>query len=144
MSTSAVSTSSLYQELQSYFSTRNGDVQQLGQALQSGNPADAQAAYNTITTLGKGGPFANGDAFRLSQREQAFTAVGHALQSGDLGAAQQAFAQLSSGQGQKAANPPGGTPVSTSGPEIILNLSSGSAAPPRWVLQSQAVRPARR
>jgi hypothetical protein len=128
MSTSAVSTSSLYQELQSYFSTRKSDVQQLGQALQSGNLADAQAAYSTITTLGKGGPFASGDPFRLSQREQAFAAVGQALQSGDLAGAQQAFAQLTSGQGPKAANPPIATPVSTSGPEIILNLSSGSGA----------------
>jgi hypothetical protein len=128
MSTSAVSTSSLYQELQSYFSTRKSDLQQLGQALQSGNLADAQAAYNTITTLGKGGPFANGDAFRLSQREQAFAAVGQALQSGDLAGAQKAFARLTSGQGQKAFNPPQGTPISTSGPEIIVNLSSASGA----------------
>jgi hypothetical protein len=128
MSTSAVSTSSLYQELQSYFSTRKSDLQQLGQALQSGNLADAQAAYNTITTLGKGGPFASGDPFRLSQREQAFAAVGQALRSGDLAGAQKAVAQLTSGQGHKAFNPPQGTPISTSGPEIILNLSSGSGA----------------
>jgi len=126
MSTSAVSTSSLYQELQSYFSTRKTDLQQLGQALQSGNLADAQAAYNTITTLGKAGPFANGDAFRLSRREQAFAAVGQALQSGDLVAAQKAFAHLKSELGHRAFNPPLGTPIS--GPEIILNLSSSSGA----------------
>lgn len=82
MSTSAVSSVSLNQQLQSYFQTRHTDVQQLGQALSSGNLANAQVAYNSIAALGQEGPFAKGNPFQLSQREQDFTAIGQALQSG--------------------------------------------------------------
>src|ERR1700733_14439950 len=83
MSTSAVSTSSLYQQLNQYYQTRGSDQQQLGQALSSGNLASAQTAYNNIVSLGKNGPFSSGNPFFLSQREQDFTAVGKALQAGD-------------------------------------------------------------
>ena len=93
MSTAAVSSGSIYQELQSYFQQRNTDVSQLGQDLTSGNLANAQQDFATLTGLGQGGPFANGDAFGAgSAREQDFTAIGQALQSGNLSAAQQAFA----------------------------------------------------
>jgi hypothetical protein len=132
MSTSAVSSSSLYQQLQSYFQTRSSDVQQLGQALSSGNLAQSQVAYNNITALGQGGPFANGNPFRVSQREQDFTAIGQALQSGDLAGAQQAFsALLKTFRGQSAQPVSTGaapTPVAspTTGPEVVINLSSGS------------------
>ena len=97
MSTAAVSSGSIYQELQSYFQQRNTDVSQLGQDLTSGNLANAQQDFATLTGLGQGGPFANGDAFGAgSAREQDFTAIGQALQSGNLSAAQQAFADLQS------------------------------------------------
>src|ERR1700722_5777433 len=97
MSTAAVSSGSIYQELQSYFQQRNTDVSQLGQDLTSGNLANAQQDFATLTGLGQGGPFANGDAFGAgSAREQDFTAIGQALQSGNLSAAQQAFAELQS------------------------------------------------
>src|ERR1700722_3031744 len=62
MSTSAVSSSSLYSQLGQYFQTRQSDLKQLGQALQSGDLASAQAAYNNIASLGQNGPFAGGES----------------------------------------------------------------------------------
>src|SRR5208282_5598379 len=128
MSTAAVSSSSIYQELQSYFQQRRSDLQQLGQDIQSGDLADAQQEYSAIQTLGQSGPFANGDAFKLSNREQDFNAIGQALQSGDLAGAQQALTQLEN-TFQRSGN--GSTPVSSSGSssapsgqEIILNLGN--------------------
>src|SRR5271163_613446 len=97
MSTTAVSSGSIYQELQSYFQQRSSDVSQLGQDLSSGNLANAQQDFATLQSLGQGGPNANGDVFASKdQREQDFNAIGQALQSGNLSAAQQAFAQLES------------------------------------------------
>ncbi len=97
MSIAAVSTGSIYQELQSFFQQRNSDVAQLGQDLTAGNVANAQQDFATLRSLGQSGPFANGDAFAAGNvREQDFTAIGQALQSGDLAGAQQAFAQLES------------------------------------------------
>jgi hypothetical protein len=141
MSTSAVSSSSLNQQIQQYFRTRQTDLQQLGQALGTGDLAGAQTAFQAITQLGQGGPFASGDPFANSQREQDFTTIGQALQSGDLAGAQQAFGDLKAtleknngGQPVPVADPIlTAAPPSTStvGPEIILNLSnsSGSANP---------------
>jgi hypothetical protein len=133
MSTSGVSSTSLNQQLQSYFQTRNSDVQQLGQALSSGNLAQAQIAYNNITAVGQGGPFASGNAFRGPQRQQDFNAIGQALQSGNLAAAQQAFAALkTAGRAQNpiiVSNPGGGSASpASSGPEIVLNLSNASSS----------------
>ncbi|MFZ0418157.1 MAG: hypothetical protein WAM04_08620 [Candidatus Sulfotelmatobacter sp.] len=142
MSTSAVSSTSLNQQLQSYFQTRNSDVQQLGKALSSGNLANAQVAYNNITALGQAGPFANGNSFRVPQREQDFDAIGQALLSGNLAGAQQAFAALkatANGGGETPPSTAGGlTPPSTvsapsSGPEIVLNLSNSSSTSPEQI-----------
>jgi hypothetical protein len=94
MSTTAVSNTTPTQQLQQYFQTRRSDLQQLGQALGSGNVAGAQTAYSKIVSLGQKGPFAGGNPFYLTQREQGFQAVGNALQSGDLAGAQQAFSTL--------------------------------------------------
>src|ERR1017187_417734 len=91
MSTAAVS---IYSELQSFFSNRQTDLKQLGSALKSGNLSDAQQAYNTLVTLGQGGPSADGEPFSKSSRAQAFETIGQALQSGDLAGAQAAFATL--------------------------------------------------
>lgn len=97
MSTTPVSTGSIYQELQAYFQQRSSDISQLGQDLSSGNLTSAEQDFTTLQTLGQGGPFANGDVFApKNQREQDFEAIGQALQSGNLSAAQQAFAQLES------------------------------------------------
>ncbi|HEY1658720.1 MAG TPA: hypothetical protein VGG14_10270 [Candidatus Sulfotelmatobacter sp.] len=136
MSTSAVSSSSLQQELQSYFQARNSDVRQLGQALQSGNLSAAQTAYNNITSLGQNGPFANGNSFRVPQREQDFEAIGQALQNGDLDGAQSAYSTLraSFDRGATTAASSGGATQGTSGsssdsgPEIVLNLSGASGS----------------
>jgi hypothetical protein len=144
MSTSAVSSTPVNQQLQQYFQTRQHDLQQLGQALKSGDLAAAKTAFSHIVSLGQSGPFASGNAFKISQRQQDFAAIGQALQSGDLGAARNAFEALkdtfhSNGAG---AGGPGGTLAQTapgsagnSGPEIILNLSNsaGSSASPEQI-----------
>ena len=96
MSIAAVSSSSIYQELQAYIQQRGADVQQLGKDLTAGNVANAQQDFNALQALGQTGPSAKGDVFENSQRQQDLTAVGQALQSGDLAGAQQAFAQLQS------------------------------------------------
>jgi hypothetical protein len=128
MSTSAISSSSLDQ--QQYFQTRRSDLNQLGQALKSGDLAAAQTAFNSIVSLGQSGPFKNGDPFAINQREQDFTAIGHALQSGDLAGAQQAFGALK--ETFTHPNPPpvtnDPTSGSGSGPEIVLNLSNSSGS----------------
>src|SRR5277367_1676328 len=130
MATAAVSSNSIYQELQQYFQQRGSDQQALGQALQSGDLAGAQQAFNAIQTLAQSGPFANGGAYKASQREQDFDAVGQALQAGNLAGAQQAFAQLQATFKQAQ-------PIGVSEPPIIVNLS-GSTPPEPEQLSSTA------
>jgi hypothetical protein len=142
MSTSAI-VSGAGNSLQSYFQARGNDAKQLGQALSSGNLANAQAAYNSISSLGQNGSFGGGHSFVSQQRQQDFTAIGAALQSGDLAGAQAAFAALQGSfknGGVNSGPTPVATPVtsgssSTSGPEIILNLSNtgGSSASPEQI-----------
>jgi hypothetical protein len=139
MSTSAVSSTSLNQQIQQYFQTRQSDLKQLGRALTSGDLAEAQTAYNNIVSLGQSGPIASGNSFQLTQRQQDFANIGQALQSGDLAGAQQSFSTLAStftaGNRHLVPPPPASpSPLPASGPEIILNLSpasgtSGSASP---------------
>ena len=121
MSTAAVSTTSIYQELQTYFQARNSDLKQLGQALQSGDLAGAQQEFSAIQNLGQSGPFANGNEFQANQRQQDFNAIGQALQAGDLAGAQQAFAQLTSTtlQHHRSSEAP---------PSVVVNLSLASTA----------------
>jgi hypothetical protein len=128
MSTAAISSSSIYQQTEQYFKTRQSDLQQLAQALGSGGLAGAQTAYNNILQLGQSGPFAGGNPFSRTQREQDFAAIGQALQSGDLAGAQAAFSSLQStfARGTGAQSPPSARSTNNSGPEIILNLSSNS------------------
>lgn len=145
MSTSAVSSSSLNQQLTQYFQTRHTDLSQLSQALTSGDLSAAQTAYNNIVSLGQSGPFANGAPFRINQREQDFTAIGQALQSGDIGGAQQAFAALAStfqapvstpittvpSQASQGTEAGGGTQAAQ--PEIVLNLSGATGSNPEQI-----------
>ena len=136
MSTSAVSSASLYQQLHHYFQTRYVDLKQLGQALSNRDLAGAQTAYNNIVALGQN--VVGGNPFKTNQREQDFTQIGQALQSGDLAGAQQAFSALASTlRGNKQLDPPNTSPnpASSSGPEIVLNLSSGTtgAASPEQI-----------
>jgi hypothetical protein len=134
MSTAAVSSNSIYQQIQSYFQSRQSDLQQLGQSLQSGDLAGAQQEFSALQTLGQSGPFANGNDFQNSQRQQDFNAIGQALQSGDLAGAQQAFAQLQSTfhHQQQPSN-------SASQPAVVVNLSgllSSSSSPSTSALPS--------
>ncbi len=96
MSTSAVSTSSIGNGMQTYFQARSSDLEKLGKALASGDLDGAKQEMSAIQQLGQSGPFANGAPFKISQREQDFQAIGQALQSGDLAGAQKAFAELKS------------------------------------------------
>jgi len=137
MSTAAVATTSIYQEIQTFYQQRKSDLAQLGTALQAGDLNGAQQAYNTIVTLGEGGPFANGEPFRATQREQDFAAVGQALQAGDVNAAQQAFAQLeatfhhhaTSGQNNPTTvtASTNSAPASQPGPAVVVNLGQTGA-----------------
>jgi hypothetical protein len=133
MSTAAVSSNSINQQLHQYFQTRQSDLQQLNTALASGDQGAAQTAFNNIVSLGQEGPFANGQPFYLNQREQDFSAVGQAIQSGDLAGAQQAFNDLKATFQKPTVeqDPTSASPASGAGPEIVLNLSnsSGSASP---------------
>jgi hypothetical protein len=129
MSTSAISVnpnqdSSYIQYLQQ----RQSDLKQLGQDLQNGDLSDAQTEYNTIESLGQSGPFANGDAFSLSNRQQDFNTLGQALQSGNLSAAQQAFTQLEDTFHQPSTSSGNGSSSgSVNGAEIVLNLANAPA-----------------
>jgi hypothetical protein len=124
MSTAAISSNSISQELQSYLQQRGSDAKQLGEALQSGNLADAQQEYAAIQTLAQSGPFANGNAFAVTQRQQDFAAVGQALQAGDLAGAQQAFAQLRATFTPGQQDPPQAEPT----PAVIINIGGSSGA----------------
>jgi hypothetical protein len=78
-----------------YFKERRAEVQQLNQALQSGDLASAQQDYNNLVALGKNG-LQRDNPFLRSDRGQDFNAIGGALQNGDLNGARQAFAALES------------------------------------------------
>ena len=52
MSTAAVSSNSIYQQLQQYFQQRRSDLQQLGKDIKSGDLSDAQQEYQALQTLG--------------------------------------------------------------------------------------------
>jgi hypothetical protein len=104
MSTTAVSSSSIFQELQSFYQSRQTDLNQLGSALQSGDLKTAQSAFSALTTLGQDGPFANSEPFAKSSRAQAFDTLGQALQSGDLAGAQAAFATLTAQQSKSSSS----------------------------------------
>jgi len=123
MSTGAVATNSINQELQQYFQTRTTDQEALGKALQSGDLASAQQEYAAIQTLAQSGPFANGNAYIAPQREQDFAAVGQALQAGDLAGAQQAFAQFKSTFQKQGSNV---QQQADQNPAVVVNIGLGN------------------
>ena len=102
MSTTAVSSPSIFQELQSFYQGRQADLKQLGSDLQSGDLSSAQQSYNALAALGQNGPFANSEPFSKSSKAQAFESIGQDLQSGDLAGAQAAFATLTGSQSSSA------------------------------------------
>ncbi|MFZ0481203.1 MAG: hypothetical protein WAL71_18840 [Terriglobales bacterium] len=126
MSTQAISSTSIYQELQSFYQSRQSDVQSLGSALQSGNLSTAQQAYSQLVSLGQSGPFSGSDPFQRSDRAQDFEAIGQALSSGDLATAQASFAKLEQTFGQSS-----GQSTSSNGQDSqadSVNLSSSRSA----------------
>src|ERR1039458_3409787 len=133
MSIAAVSSSSIYQELQSFSQQRAADVQQLGKDLTAGNLANAQQDYTTLQTLGQSGPSKNGDTFSNSQREQDLNAIGQALQAGDLAGAQQAFAQLESTYVKHQTSPPVSLPPPVTVPPPITLVPPATVHPPASV-----------
>src|ERR1700733_2520982 len=78
---------------QKYLSERRPEVQQLKDALQSGDIAAAQQDYRNLVALGND-VLGKDNPFLRSDRALDFDAVGGALQNGDLAGAQQAFATL--------------------------------------------------
>jgi hypothetical protein len=81
--------------LPAYFKERRAEVEQLNQALKSGDLSAAQQAYNNIVALGNQVIHRDNPYFR-SDRALDFSAIGGALQNGDLTGARQAFAALHS------------------------------------------------
>ena len=122
MSTQAVSSSSIYAELQSFYQNRQSDVKALGDALQSGDLNAAQQAYNQLASLGQSGPFGNAEPFSRTDRAQDFQAIGQALSAGDLVAAQAAFAQLKQTFGH------GNGGGADSSAAFVVNLSAGEGS----------------
>lgn len=132
MATAAVSSSSIYQEMQTYFQQRSSDLQKLGQALQSGDLNAAQQEYQAIQKLGQSGPFTAGDPFKMGRRAQAFEAIGQALQTGDLTSARKAFQKLAGSF--RHAHAQTTSDSATSGDTSTLNTASSSASGPEIIL----------
>jgi len=119
MSTSAVFSNSIHQDMHTYFQERNSDLKKLGQALMSGDLSAARQEFAAIQDLAQKSPFGSGREFGVGERQNDFAAIGQALQSGDLQAAQQAFAELRSTAHRTHAEPP----------RVVFPMSSGDAAP---------------
>ena len=92
--TQATGTESMSQQMHDFWKARKDDLKQLGTALQSGDLAAAQTAFDALTALGQNGPFPGGETFRKADRAASFEAIGAALQSGDLAGAQASFNTL--------------------------------------------------
>ncbi len=103
--------------LPAYFKQRRAEVEQLNQALKSGDLSAAQQAYNNIVALGNQVIHRDNPYFR-ADRALDFSAIGGALQNGDLAGARQAFAALHS----TYLLPPGGNSASPS-PATVGSLS---------------------
>ena len=147
MSTQAVSSSSIYQEIQGFYQNRQSDLQTLGSALQSGNLKAAQQSYQQLVSLGQSGPFSNAQPFDQTTRANDFEAIGQALSAGDLVGAQTALATLQQTFGQGS----GPSTTATSSPAYSVRLSStsgngggsGSSGSESIYEQTQAFRSAR-
>jgi hypothetical protein len=138
MSTAAVSSLSIFQELQSFYQNRQSDVKQLGSALQSGDLNGAQQAYNALAALGQEGPFANAEPFSKSSRVQAFETIGQDLQAGDSAGAQAASATLTGKQSNPASSSQATAPAAVT--LTSTQQSNASGAAPSIYQQLQAYR----
>jgi len=131
MSTPAISSASISQELRTFFQERRSDLQQLGQAFESGDLNAAQQAFDALSALGADGPFKSSGPFSRADRANDFQAIGQALQSGDLAGAQTAFTALaqtfrSRGHGE-------GAQIS---PAVVVNISGGQQSSANSVVES--------
>jgi hypothetical protein len=106
-----------------FFQSRQSELQDLGQSLQSGNLAGAETDFNSIQSFAQNGPF-DGKAFGVNQREQDFSAIGQALQSGDISGAQQDFAQLESTFSHRILDPSGATSAFSTAETSALSASA--------------------
>lgn len=109
--------------LQKYFKERRPEIQELRDALKSGDLTEARRAYNDLVALGnkvlhKDNPFLRAD------RALDFNAIGGALQRGDLDGARQAFAALERSF-EKPTPTSAGTP--TVSPDTVVHLSNSGA-----------------
>jgi len=124
---------------QRYLNQRRPEVQQLQDALKSGDLSAAEQAYNNLVALGnrvlhKDNPFLRPD------RALDFNAIGGALQNGDLAGARQAFAALqetfehwlppAAGTTPAAALPATVVRLNTAAPESSSNLGNASSTAP--------------
>jgi hypothetical protein len=109
--------------LQKYFKERRPEIQELQNALKSGDLTEARKAYNDLVALGhkllhKDNPFLRAD------RALDFNAIGGALQRGDLDGARQAAAAL-----QRTFEKPGtaSAVAPTVSPDTVVHLSNSGA-----------------
>jgi soluble cytochrome b562 len=123
MSTQAVSSASIYQEIQGFYQNRQSDLQTLSSALQSGNLNAAQQSFQQLVSLGQSGPFSNAEPFNQANRASDFEAIGQALSAGNIAGAQTAFATLQQTftQGNAAST------TATSSPAYSVSLSKSGA-----------------
>jgi hypothetical protein len=91
----AATSSSAQPRSSDYFKERRVEVEQLNDALKSGDLSSAQQDYNNLVTLGRNGLHRD-NPFLRSDRGQDFDAIGGAIENGDLNGARQAFATLES------------------------------------------------
>src|SRR5580704_7449817 len=111
MSTAAISSSSIYQQTEQYFQTRQSDLQQLAQALRSGDLAGAQTAFNTLqSTFQRAAGAQNPPSASANSGPEIILNLTY--NSGSTSAASSA-------------------PTPNNGPEIILNLNNiaGNTSP---------------
>jgi urate oxidase len=107
MSVSGIMSTGFYQpsSIQNSFQQRRAEFQQLGQDLQSGNVTAAQQDYAELTASTSGASSSSttaatatssssSTASSASSLAQEFTALGQALQTGNLSAAQQAYSAM--------------------------------------------------
>ncbi len=127
-------TESIYRQRQEFRQARRAGLEQLGNALESGNADAAQQAYDALVALGQNGPFRNSKPFQRPDRAQDFAAIGQALQSGDLAGAQQAFTALLNTFGHRSQLPPGPPtlvpPPTTPPPTTLPPLGTRLLGPP--------------
>ena len=121
MSTQAVSSSSLYQEIRSFYQNRGSDMKSLGNALNSGDLSAAQDAFSDLVALGQQGPYVNAEPFSKSDRAAAFDAIGTALQAGDVAGAESAYATL---EGELNSGSPDNSVDGTAPQDVSVDLSS--------------------